>query len=55
VPVGVVSVMWAGGGEVAAMMCLLGYLAILAAILALRFRAGAWRRIELTGEPDLLT
>ncbi len=55
VPAGVVSVMVLDGGEVAAMVCLVVYLAALAGLLALRFRAGAWRRIELTQvEPRLV-
>jgi MATE family multidrug resistance protein len=40
-------VMWLGGGPVGAMLCLVGYIAILATALAVRFRSGAWRRIEL--------
>ena len=40
-------VMWEGGG-IAAINCLILYLAMLAAVLVLRFRHGAWRRIELT-------
>ncbi|MEO8554932.1 MAG: MATE family efflux transporter, partial [Kofleriaceae bacterium] len=35
------------GGAVGAMACLCAYLAILAGVLALRFRSGAWKRIEL--------
>jgi len=35
------------GGAVGAMGCLCGYLAILAGVLALRFKSGAWKRIEL--------
>jgi MATE family multidrug resistance protein len=41
------------GGAIGAMICLVGYLALLAAALAARFRGGAWRRIELI-EPKLL-
>ena len=40
------------GGATGAMACLVGYLALLALALALRFRSGAWRRIELI-EPQL--
>jgi len=47
-----VVIVW-DGGAVGAMLCLVGYLALLAAALAYRFRAGAWRRIELI-EPKLL-
>jgi multidrug resistance protein, MATE family len=41
------------GGANGAMLCLVGYLALLALALALRFRSGAWRRIELI-EPTLV-
>lgn len=44
------------GGDVAAMLFLIAYLGLLALALYLRFRAGAWRRIELTqeaGEPTV--
>jgi MATE family multidrug resistance protein len=46
-------VRWLDGGAVGAMVCLVGYLAILATALALRFRSGAWKRIELI-EPVLV-
>jgi len=35
------------GGAVAAMLCLCGYIALLALILGLRFKTGAWKRIQL--------
>jgi hypothetical protein len=35
------------------MLCLVGYLALLAAAFAYRFRSGAWRRIQLI-EPKLV-
>jgi MATE family multidrug resistance protein len=38
-----------GGGELAAVSWLVLYLAALASTLLLRFRSGAWRRIELVG------
>lgn len=41
------------GGAIGAIGCMAGYLALLAAILAWRFRDGAWRRIELI-EPELV-
>jgi len=37
------------GGYVAATLWMIVYIAILAAVLAFRFRSGAWRRIDLTG------
>jgi MATE family multidrug resistance protein len=46
-------VLWLGGGPVGAMLCLVGYLGLLAAALAWRFRSGAWKRIELI-EPALV-
>jgi hypothetical protein len=39
-------------GVVTAMVSLVIYLAVLAALFAWRFRSGAWRKIELI-EPDL--
>jgi MATE family multidrug resistance protein len=41
------------GGAAGAMACLVGYLALLSVALALRFRSGAWRKIELV-EPRLV-
>jgi MATE family, multidrug efflux pump len=41
------------GGAIGAMLCLVGYLALLAGALAARFRTGAWKRIELI-EPKLV-
>jgi MATE family multidrug resistance protein len=43
----------AGGGPVGAMLCLAGYIAILAGLLAYRFRSGAWKKIQLI-EPTLV-
>lgn len=42
-----------GLGVPAAMGCLVGYLAILAALMVWRFRSGAWRAIELI-EPEVV-
>jgi MATE family multidrug resistance protein len=54
VPAAFLSVAWLGGGYVAAMLCVVGYMAVLAAALVVRFRSGAWRSIDLTGlEPVL--
>ncbi len=52
-PSAVLVVMRWDGGPVGAMLCLAGYLALLAVALGYRFRSGAWRRIELI-EPKLL-
>lgn len=43
------------GGTIAVMFCIVGYLGSLAAAMALRFRSGRWRDIDLTGrEPELV-
>lgn len=43
------------GGTIAVMVCIVAYLASLAAAMAWRFRTGKWRTIDLTGrEPDLV-
>jgi multidrug resistance protein, MATE family len=41
------------GGAAAAMICLAGYIAVLGVALALRFRGGKWKSIEMI-EPDLV-
>jgi MATE family multidrug resistance protein len=41
------------GGPIGAMLCLVGYLGLLAIALAWRFKSGAWKRIELI-EPKLV-
>jgi MATE family multidrug resistance protein len=41
-----------GGGDVAAVSWMVAYLALLAGVLWLRFRSGAWRRLQLV-EPGL--
>ncbi len=38
-----------GGGYVAAMLCIIAYLGVLGGVLFLRFRSGAWRKIDLVG------
>lgn len=48
-PAGFLAVVHFDGGYVAAMLCVVGYLALLAGVLTWRFRSGAWRRIDLTG------
>ncbi|HEY3803058.1 MAG TPA: MATE family efflux transporter [Kofleriaceae bacterium] len=52
-PASYVVVRYLNGGANGAMVCLVGYLALLALALALRFRSGAWRRIQLV-EPKLV-
>lgn len=42
-----ISVRWLGGGDLAAVAWLVAYLALLAGVLLLRFRSGAWSRITL--------
>jgi MATE family multidrug resistance protein len=53
VPSAYIVVRYTGGGALGAMGCLVAYIALLAIALAIRFKSGAWRRIELI-EPDLL-
>ncbi len=48
-PAAYLSVTVYGGGYVAAMLCIVGYIALLAIVFALRFRSGAWKQINLTG------
>jgi multidrug resistance protein, MATE family len=52
-PAAVLVVMVWDGGPVGAMVCLVAYLALLAAALGYRFRSGAWKKIQLI-EPQLL-
>jgi len=52
-PAAFATVTWWDGGPVGAMLCLVGYLALLAGAFAYRFRSGAWRKIELI-EPKLV-
>jgi multidrug resistance protein, MATE family len=46
-------VRYAGGGPTGAMLCLAGYIAILAGLLAYRFRSGAWKKIQLIDQRGL--
>ena len=52
-PMAVLVVLVWDGGPIGAMLCLVGYLALLAGALGYRFRTGAWRKIELI-EPKLV-
>ena len=49
VPGAWVSVRVYGGADVSAMLWLCAYLGLLALVLALRFRSGRWRHIQMTG------
>lgn len=48
------AVVVAGGGPLAAMLALVVYLVVLSAALVLRFRSGAWKRIEIIELPPVL-
>jgi MATE family multidrug resistance protein len=52
-PAAFIVVRYGDGGPLGAMLCLAGYMALLATAFALRFRSGAWKRIELI-EPKLV-
>jgi MATE family multidrug resistance protein len=49
VPGVLVTVRVFGGGDVAAVLWVVGYIGLLALALALRFRSGAWRKLDLAG------
>jgi len=53
VPAAFLVVLRFAGGPSGAMLCLVGYLGLLAGAFAWRFRGGAWKRIELI-EPQLV-
>jgi len=48
-PASLVVVFVLGGGHVPAILCVVGYIALLAMMLVWRFRSGKWREIDLTG------
>lgn len=54
VPASALSVLVLGGGHVAAMLCLVVYVAAVAGLFLWRFLGGAWRDIDLTGEPEIV-
>lgn len=55
VPSALVAVFVLHQGSLAALACLITYLALLAAAMVWRYRSGAWRAIDLTGhEPELV-
>jgi len=49
-PASLLIVFVAGGGPLASIACFIGYVGLLAGALLWRFRGGAWRRIDLTGQ-----
>jgi MATE family multidrug resistance protein len=49
VPGVLVTVRVFGGGDIAAVLWLVAYIGLLALALALRFRSGAWRKLDLAG------
>lgn len=54
-PLSILIVMVAGGGHIAAILCIIVYIGVLGAVLAWRFKRGRWREIDLTGmEEELL-
>lgn len=54
VPASLLAVYVFGGGHVAAMLCVAGYIAVLAVVFYWRFRSGRWRDIDLTGTTPAL-
>jgi MATE family multidrug resistance protein len=50
IPASVLVIFVFHGGVVAAMCCLVGWIGLLAVAYALRFRSGAWKRIDLVGD-----
>jgi MATE family multidrug resistance protein len=54
VPLSYVVVDRSQGSAIAAILCIVVYLGSLAGLFLWRFRGGAWRRIDLTGAPDVL-
>lgn len=52
-PVSVVTVIVMGGGHVIAILSIIMYVSVLAAVFAWRFRRGAWRDIDLTGAGEV--
>jgi MATE family multidrug resistance protein len=52
-PAALLVVLRFGGGSAGAMLCLVGYVGLIALALAWRFRSGAWKRIQLI-EPKLV-
>jgi MATE family multidrug resistance protein len=55
VPGAYLSTRYAGWTETGAVFWLAAYLALLAAVLVLRFSRGAWRRIQITDPTDVPT
>jgi multidrug resistance protein, MATE family len=53
VPLSATLVLYVGVGPVGAITCFVVYLAVLAMLMAYRYRSGAWRNIDLTGREHL--
>lgn len=53
VPLSITAVFVLDGGYVIAMLCIVIYIAGLSAFLGWRFLSGAWRDIDLTGQPEI--
>lgn len=53
-PASTVAIRVYGGGPYAAILCLVGYLVVLSAVFAWRYKSNRWREIDLTGEPELV-
>jgi multidrug resistance protein, MATE family len=53
-PVAWSAVLLWGGGIVTVMLCVIGYLGLLAAVFAYRFASGVWRNIDLLGDEAAL-
>ena len=49
IPISLLTVFVLDGGHVAAMLCIAGYIGVLAAVFFWRFRSARWRAIDLTG------
>lgn len=55
IPISLLAIFVFDGGSRTAMVCIIAYIAVLAGVMVLRFRSGAWRHIDLTGrEPELV-
>lgn len=53
-PLSILTVLVWDGGYVAAVLCIVVYVAVLAGVLVWRFRSGKWRDMDLTGDEPVL-